>query len=240
MSRELRVAPEVASALPAPHLAQLGQDALGEDNVCVACGALIEGPAAELVVLHDERALLARLAHPACARSGVYAWPGTSAAIAGLALRPDGLDVATALVWRPHGPHGPSAATPPRALVLLEPRLHVSLDGGDADPHEQLFAAPLGLHPVSGGLPELNPPSAPELRLRGAAGGLALVSPALRISIPARADTLAAWRARADGGRAIVILGRGLGITRPDAELAGALAEALAVRPCWAATVPVD
>jgi hypothetical protein len=64
MGRWLHVAPEAAALLPASHLAQMYTDATNDDNVCVACGVLIEGPAAELVVLEDARMVLARLAHP--------------------------------------------------------------------------------------------------------------------------------------------------------------------------------
>ncbi len=198
------------------------------------CGALIEGPAAALVVLHDERAMLARLAHPDCSASGLYAWAGTSQAIAGLTLRPDGLDVATALVWRP-GRAGASS----RAIVLLEPRIHISLDGGDQDPLERLFARPLGLHPGAGARDALRPPTAPGTTLTAAPGGLRLRSAELTVSIPADTDTLTAWQARADGGRASVVLGRGLGISGPEAELAATVAEALALRPCWGALVTV-
>lgn len=231
MSRELRVAPEVAEILPASHLAQLASDVDSEDNVCVRCGTLIEDASAELVVLQDEQAVLARLAHEGCARSGVYEWEGTSAAVAALTLRPDGVDVATALVWRTVGA--------PRAIVLIEPRIHISLDDGQADPLERLFAAPLGLHPAGGTLADLAPPAAPGSRLELTRDGLRLDSEALRITVPANAATVARWHEHADGERAIVILGRGLGITRPDDELVPSLQEALRLRPCWAGVVEV-
>src|ERR1700759_4185009 len=55
MGRWLHVAPEAAALLPASHLAQMHSDASNDDNVCVACGVLIDGPSAELVVLEDAR-----------------------------------------------------------------------------------------------------------------------------------------------------------------------------------------
>ncbi len=231
MARELKVAPEVAELLPATHLAQLESDVASEDNVCVACGSLIEGAAAELVVLHDERTMLARLAHPDCVSSGIYEWEGTSAAAAELTLRPDGVDVATALVWRP--------APTPRAIVLIEPRIHISLDDGEQEPLERLFAGPLGLAAVSGSIRDLSPPPVETCRLRVTDGGLAVESEALRVTVPANAETLGRWRQHVDDGRALLILGRGLGITRPDEELAARLTEALRLRPCWGATLTV-
>lgn len=229
------MAAEVATALPASHLAQLQQDVAADDNVCVACGRLIEDASAELVVLHDDRTTLARLAHAGCVESGVYEWEGTSAAVAQLTLRPDGLDVATALVWRRDRVPGP------RAIVLIEPRIHVSLDGSDADPLQRLFALPLGLHPVGGDLADLSPPppAVPDATIESVPHGLLVRTDALRISVPSDEATLTRWRAHADGGRALVIVGRGLGITGSLADLEATLAEALALRPCWGATVTV-
>jgi hypothetical protein len=231
MARELHVAAEVAQALPASHLAQLEEDVAGDDNVCVACGTLIDGPAAELVVLQDERAVLARLAHPGCARSGVYAWEGTSAAVASLALRPDGVDVATALAWR--------RERHPRAIVLIEPRIHFSLDGSDDDPLERLFATPLGLTPAAGMLEDLDPPLARGCHVELTGAGLVVRSPDLRVSVPSRRGPLARWREQASGDRTLVIVGRGLGITRAEEDLARSVTEALRLRPCWAGTMRV-
>ena len=231
MARELRVAAEVASALPASHLAQLEEDVCGEDNVCVACGALIDGPVAELVVLQDERAVLARLAHPECVASGIYTWEGTSAAVASLALRPGGVDVATALAWR--------RLRRPRAIVLVEPRIHISVDAVDTDPLERLFATPLELVAASGALEELDPPPARHCHIEVTGAGLVLRAPDLRISVPSRRGPLARWREQAGDGRALVIVGRGLGITRSEQDMARALAEALRLRPCWAGILRV-
>lgn len=231
MSRELHVAAEVAQALPASHLAQLEEDVTGADNVCVACGALIEGPAAELVVLQDERALLARLAHPRCVGSGVYAWEGTSAAVAQLALRPGGVDVATALGWR--------RERRPRAIVLVEPRIHISLHASDEDPLERVFAAPLELTPVGSALEELDPPLARGCHLELTGAGLVVRSPDLRVSVPSRRGALARWREQADEDLALLIVGRGLGITRAEEDVARTLTEALRLRPCWAGTLRV-
>ena len=231
MARELHVAAEVALALPASHLAQLEEDVEGDDNVCVACGVLIDGPAAELVVLEDERAVLARLAHPGCVRSGVYTWEGTSAAVANLALRPGGVDVATALAWR--------RERHPRAIVLIEPRIHFSLDASDDDPLERLFADPLGLAPAAGGLEDLDPPRLRGCHIEVTGAGLVVRSPDLRVSVPSRRGPLARWREQASGGQALVIVGRGLGITRAEQDMARSVTEALRLRPCWAGTLRV-
>jgi hypothetical protein len=231
MTRELRVAAEVAAALPASHLAQLEEDVAGGDNVCAACGALIDGPAAELVVLQDERAVLARLAHPECMVSGVYSWEGTSAAVQSLALRPGGVDVATALAWR--------RLRRPRAIVLIEPRIHISVDALDADPLERLFASPLELTPAAGALEDLDPPLARHCHLELTGTGLVVRAPDLRISVPSRRGALARWREQASDGRALVIVGRGLGITRDEQDMGRAVGEALRLRPCWAGTLRV-
>ena len=231
MARELHVAMEAAQILPASHLAQLEEDVVAQDNVCVACGALIDGPAAELVVLQDDRATLARLAHPGCVRSGVYTWEGTSAAVADLTLRPGGVDVATALAWR--------RERRPRAIVLIEPRIHISLDGSDADPLERLFATPLGFTPAAGLLEDLDPPLARGCHIEVTGAGLAVRSPDLRISVPSRRGALARWREQASDGLALVIVGRGLGITRAEEDMGRAVTEALRLRPCWAGTLRV-
>jgi hypothetical protein len=231
MTRELHVAAEVAAALPASHLAQLEEDVAGEDNVCVACGGVIDGPAAELVVLQDERALLARLAHPECVASGVYSWEGTSAAVASFATRPGGVDVATALAWR--------RVRRPRAIVLIEPRIHISIDAVDTDPLERLFATPLELSPAGGPLEDLDPPPARHCHIELTGAGFVVRAADLRISVPARRGPLARWRGQASDGRALVIVGRGLGITRAEQDMGRVLGEALRLRPCWAGTLRV-
>jgi hypothetical protein len=231
MTRELRVAAEVAAALPASHLAQLEEDVTGAENVCVACGALIDGPVAELVVLQDERAVLARLAHPDCVASGVYSWEGTSAAVASLALRPGGVDVATALAWR--------LVRRPRAIVLVEPRIHISVDAVDSDPLDRLFATPLELLPAAGALEDLDPPLARHCHLELTGTGLVVRAADLRISVPSRRGSLARWREQASDGLALVIVGRGLGITRGEEDMARTLSDALRLRPCWAGTLRV-
>ncbi len=215
--------------LPASHLAQLHADAENDDNVCVACGTLIETAVAELVVLHDERTILARLAHPDCVRSGAYGWEGTTAAVQALTLRPEGLDVATMLAWRRTGQ--------PRALILLEPRIQVSLDGSDDDSLERLFAVPLGLTAANRPLRELSAPMVPG-RVERQADGLRIVSDDLRISVPGREDLIRDWAAQA-AGTALVILGRGLGIGGPERDLLTNLDQALMSRPCWAGTFAV-
>lgn len=230
VSRALRVAPAAARLLPAAHLAQLDQDADNDDNVCVACGALIEGPAAELVVLHDARMILARLAHPGCVTSGAYEWEGTTAAVQALTLRPDGVDVATLLAWR--------GAPRPRALLLLEPRIQVALEETNEDWLQRLIAAPLGLQPAGDPIAALAPgPAAGELSATDE--GLQLVGGELRVTVPASSAERASWLEHADGGRAVVIVGRGLGIAGPEDQLLATLDAALRSRPVWAGVVTV-
>jgi hypothetical protein len=231
MGRWLHVAPEAAALLPASHLAQMYSDASNDDNVCVACGVLIEGPAAELVVLEDARMVLARLAHPECVKSGAYGWEGTTAAVQALTTRPEGLDVATLVAWR--------RAPSPRALVLIEPRIQVSFDSGPEDSLERLFARPLGLLPVSQSVTRLQPPAMPG-ELRDHRDGLELVTEALRITIPARPVLRQQWREHVDGGRALLLVGRGLGIGGSDEALLGTLDEALRSRPVWGAVIRVS
>jgi hypothetical protein len=231
MRRWLHVAPEAATLLPASHLAQMHNDASNDDNVCVACGALVDGPAAELVVLQDTRMVLARLAHPACVKSGAYEWEGTTAAVQALTTRPEGLDVATLVAWR--------RAPSPRALILIEPRIQVSLDTGAEDSLERLFARPLGLQPVSQPVTRLQPSIVPG-EIRDHRDGLQLVTDALRITIPARPVLRQQWRDHADGGIALVLVGRGLGIGGPEDALLHTLDEALRSRPVWGAALHVS
>jgi hypothetical protein len=228
--RELHIAPAAAGLLPASHLAQLDADVQNDDNVCVACGKLIDGPLAELVVLHDARMILARLAHPDCVTSGAYEWEGTTAAVQALTLRPDGLDVATMVAWRQE--------PAPRALILLEPRVQMSLDESLEDSLERQFARPLGLTAVSEPLGRLQPGLAPgEIRERD--DGFELVTEPLRITVPARPDLRVRWREHVDRGQAIILLGRGLGIGGPPSQLGRTLAEALRARPVWGGTFRV-
>ena len=231
MRRWLHVAAEAAALLPASHLAQMHSDATNDDNVCVACGALIEGPAAELVVLQDARMVLARLAHPDCVKSGAYEWEGTTAAVQALTTRPGGLDVATLVAWR--------RAPSPRALVLIEPRIQVSFDAGPEDSLERLFARPLGLSPVTQPVTRLGPPTIPG-ELRDHQDGLELVTEALRVTIPVRSVLRQQWREHVDGGLALVLVGRGLGIGGSDEALLRTLEEALRSRPVWGAAVRVS
>jgi hypothetical protein len=125
--------------------------------------------------------------------------------------------------------------------VLIEPRIHVSLDGSDTDPLQRLFADPLGLHAIGGDLAGLSPPppAGRGTTVESAPHGLVVRTEALRISVPSDAATLARWRAHVDDRRALVIVGRGLGISGSLEDLEATLAEALALRPCWGATVTV-
>ena len=53
-----------------------------------------------------------------------------------------------------------------------------------------------------------------------------LVTEALRITIPARSVLRQQWRVHVDGGLAVVLVGRGLGIGGPEEALLGTLEEA--------------
>ena len=125
--------------------------------------------------------------------------------------------------------------------MLIEPRIHVSLDASDADPLQRLFADPLGLHAIGGELATLSaPPAAGRgATVESAPHGLIVCTEGLRISVPSDDATLARWRGHVDARRALVIVGRGLGITGALEDLEATLAEALALRPCWGATVTV-
>jgi hypothetical protein len=61
MGRELNVAPEVAAALPAAHLAHAQSRIDDDDSTCTVCEQVVHGQAAELVLFRDRDFLIARM-----------------------------------------------------------------------------------------------------------------------------------------------------------------------------------
>jgi hypothetical protein len=88
--------------------------------------------------------------------------------------------------------------------------------------------------PVSGAVEDLAPPMSAVFQIDRIAGGLALRSQEATDTVPATDAEVAEWLGHA-GGRALVIVARGLGLNRPDPPIA----EALALRPTWAALAGV-
>lgn len=173
--RQLNVAPAVAQQLPAAHLAQLQAEVNDPDNRCPHCHQLIEGRTAEAIILKDGDFHLARLAHPECARSGIYEAPGVRATFAAQLV--DGLDITTRLGRR----RGPK----PRAVVFIELLVHVSAaaPGGDLTAAEDpltVYARILGLEPVTGGLEQITPShiTTSSLHVDADGEGLTLTHPA--------------------------------------------------------------
>jgi hypothetical protein len=74
ISRELRVATDVARLLPASVLAQLEAVVDDPDNVCCVCEELIGGPFADVAVFADGKFALA-CGRPRTRRSGLLAMP---------------------------------------------------------------------------------------------------------------------------------------------------------------------
>ena len=232
MARQLNVAAQVAQLLPAAHLAQLQAEVDDPSNRCARCGELITGAIVEAVVLRDDDFHLARLAHPECAPSAIYEHPGLRATQAEQLA--DGLDVNYSL--------GRRQRPPPRALVFIELLVNLSAvpPGADlataTDPLAD-YANALGLQPVTGTIEQMTPASTTTITLDLQADGLILTHPNGQDTIPADPEPLAVWReaAAADEAIALVITGRGLGLSRQPPTIA----EALATRPTWAAAVDV-
>lgn len=222
--RELRVAPEVAAAIPAPFLAQLEALVDDPDNRCPACGQPIAGKLAELAVFTEPALTVLRLTHPDCLRSGIYSAPGSARGYAqGFADGYLQTTMTTLLALRPQRP---------RALLFLEPATLVGTP--DQDPLEP-FALSLGLSPVSAELQRLAPPRTDALTLARRPGGLALRGSLGEDFVSARGLEGRRWF-RAAAGEAIVIVARGLalGSDRPQLE------EALRLRPAWAAIARLE
>ncbi|MDQ6775960.1 MAG: hypothetical protein M3071_07020 [Actinomycetota bacterium] len=231
-ARQLNVAAQVAELLPAAHLAQLQAEVDDPDKRCPRCGQLVTGATVEAVVLRDGDFHLARLAHPECARSGLYEYPGLRVTQAEQLA--NGLDVNYTL--------GRRARPRPRALVFIELLTHLSAvpPGADLasapDPLDD-YATGLGLQPVTGTIDQITPAKTTTSTLHLEVDGLTLTHANGHDTIPADPHALAAWRqaSAADEATALVITGRGLGLARESPTIA----EALATRPAWAATVNV-
>ena len=231
--RQLHVAAEVAQAMPAAHLAQLQATVDDPDNRCARCRRPITGATVEAVIVRDENFSTVGLAHPECARSGLYQAPGMRASVTARMTDPEGVDINTTLGRR---------STCPRALVFLEPLMLVSLapPGGQfADVEDPLavYAAERGLEPITGQLDQITPQPTTTSRLHVEPDGLVLTNPDGHDTIPADPDVLADWcqTARDDHATAIVITARGLGLTQQPTTIT----EAIATRPAWAAQVNV-
>lgn len=232
--RQLNVAPQVAQRLPPSHLAQLHAEVDDPDNRCPRCHQLITGPVVEAIILTDDNFHLARLAHPDCARSGIYEAPGLRATHA--AQLADGLNITTRLGRRPR--------PTPRAMVFIELRVHLSLlapgsDPTDAEDPLAAYATTLGLEPVAGGPEQVTPAHTTTSRLHvdSDGQGLTLTHPDGQDTIPADPEPLAAWceAAREDHATALVICARGLGLTREPPTIT----RALTTQPAWGATLTV-
>jgi hypothetical protein len=235
MTRQLHVSPKVAQAMPAAYLAQLQAVVDDPDNRCARCQEPLTGPTVEAVILCDENSFTVRVAHPDCARSGIYQAPGMDAVITARIIDPDGIDINTTLGCRP--------SPRPRALVFLEPVMLLSLTppGGqlaDSDDPLGVYATQRGLEPITGRLDQITPAPTTTSRLHVGVDGLVLTNPLGHDTIPADPDVLAAWcqTANEDHATAVVITARGLGLTRQPTTIA----EAIATRPAWAAQVTVD
>ncbi len=216
MSRDLRVSADVARLLPAPMLAQVQATIDDPDNVCCICDGLIEGPSAELVVFTDGEATLVKLAHSDCMASGVHELPGVRALFDARAASGEGFGLATLLGLR---------ESEPRALIFLEPELLAARP--DQDPLE-LYATALGLEPIAGPVEEIEPDASGAFTIEPTGEGLQLRTRYGLDTVPAAPEELAKWLEAAEG-KAVVIVARGLGLSRPEPPVE----EALALRPAW-------
>ncbi len=222
MSREMRVAPEVAQVLSPAMLAQLEATVGDPDNVCPVCTELIDGPSAEAVIFTDGNVSVAKFAHPECMASGVQPLPGLAGLMDERIEKAGGFDMATTLGLR---------ESEPRALIFLE--LELLAAGPEQDPLE-LWATGLGLQPVSGEIEEIEPVETDVFKVYRDDGGLVLRGQFGKDTVEADRPDLDRWL-QAAAGRAIVIVGRGLGLRRDPPTIQ----EALALRPCWAAIAEV-
>lgn len=226
MARHLLIADDVARLLSAAQLAHCNANIDDPDLFCSACAQRIAPSAqAALMVLTNEAFALITYAHPACRRSGVYPRPGLSNVAREHFVRQAavGIDMTTLLALR---------STEPRALLFLELPIMVPLPG--ADPLAP-WAELLGLSPVSGSIEQLSAPPTEEFTISRRPDGLALLHPRGINSVFASRSDVATWLRAADD-RAIVIIARGLGLSRakPTVE------EALQFRPAWAAVASIE
>ena len=221
--RELRVAEDVARLLSAAVIAQMEAVVDDPDNVCFVCDRFISGPSAELAVFAEGSTVCAWLAHPECAESGVRALPGLGQAVVQRFAAGSESHMATLL-----GLRQPS----PRALLFLEPSLTVCGWGGDP---LETFAAMLGLPPASGAIDRIAPEPTDLLSIRRLEHGLALRHPFGADFAPASRSELDQWW-DASGGEALVVVARGLGLSRSQPTIE----EALQFRQAWAAVAPLE
>ncbi len=226
MARHLLIADDVAHLLSAAQLAHCDANIDDPDLFCCACIKRIAPSAdASLTVLTDETFTLITYAHPACRRSGVYPTPGLrdvgrkhfAAKVAA------GIDMATLLALRP---------AEPCALLFLELPILVPLPG--ADPLAP-WAELLGLSPVSSSIEQLSPPPTDVFTIFRRPDGLALRHPRGIDSVFASPSEVETW-SRAAKGRAIVIVARGLGLSRAEPTID----EALQFRRAWAAVASIE
>lgn len=222
MTRELRVAEEVAQLLSAPVLAQLEAIVDDPDNVCCVCESTITGSSAEVVVYTDGEAVLVKMAHSECAVSSVCQVPELGEQMSAGIEAVDGFKMSTLLGRR---------QTAPRALIFLE--LELTASGVDEDPLER-YALALGLSPISGSIEDIAPPRTELFTIETIPGGLGLRNKYGTETVPADDASLEEWLSLA-AGQALVIVARGLGLSRPKPVIE----EALALRPAWGAVATV-
>lgn len=222
--RELEIAPDVLELLSAPFLAQIEGVVDNPENLCCDCKEPIRGPVTSVVFFRGPGAGVFQLAHPSCLRSGVLFNPSLDRETVRALGR---IPAAIARPWL--------RESKPRALLFFEPCTLGSK--GDRDPMQD-YAAARGLVPVSGEIEELVAPLGDSLHLQRSAEGLCLRHPGgANVFKNIDAAELERWWAvaRADG-EALIITGRGLGLTREEPPIE----EALRLRPAWGALAAVE
>ena len=239
MSRRLNISPEVAAQLPPDQLAHLETYAEENENPCVFCDRPIYGQLAEVVLLRDGRFTLSALAHPACAPSGIYDFPGVATAFHHVAVQvaTDGFEnMLTSLGVRHVGS--------PQALLLLEP--HTIFASAGHSGLEQ-YATRIGLAPIAApSLREAAAPRAPNTHhLSVGADTVQIIHPEGVETAEADPTVLQRWVSAADAhdGQVLVILGRGLHLSCQASTEAGEfvaqLDEAIRTQPIRGAVMPI-
>jgi len=231
MSRHLHVAPEVAKAIPAFHIAQMESQVDDHDNVCGVCLSFIDTNVVNLYAAYDpaEGGMWdIRMAHPDCHDSTVVTEPGLRELKKRQMLQKSvegGFDLNMVMVLR--------RDAQPRAVLLQE--FHWLIGRRDDDDPLQMAADAFGLSPVSGDLPTVTGLPTSKVWLRPvAADGLELVHEHGADQI----DPYPEWREVAIADRqALLILGRGMHLDRPEPET---ISRGLRTQPCWGAIVPVE
>jgi hypothetical protein len=113
----------------------------------------------------------------------------------------------------------------PRALIFLEPEVLAA--GPDEDPLE-LYATALGLAPITGRVEAIDPPVTTAFTIERTGEGLQMCAAHGAETVPAAGLDLCKWLEATDG-HAVVLVGRGLGLSRPVPTIE----EALVLRPAW-------